>query len=381
MALAMTREPEVHRVTLPRAPFPLALGESLPSVDVAFRTWGAYDPAASDGRGNAILVCHALTGDADVSQWWPGVVGEGRALDPGRYFIIGSNILGGCRGTTGPLSPDPRTGRPYGLEFPTVTVQDMVAAQAALLDALGVEKILLVTGGSLGGMQALAWALLHPERIGSAFVAAAPWASPPLAIAWNEIGRQAILTDPHFSETASTDEGPSRGLAVARMLAMTTYRSGRDFEGRFGRSGIPKGLDPTYQRAGAYRTQAPPGFRFRPAFQIESYLHYQGEKLVRRFDALSYLYLTRAMDLFDGSELQGPHPAGGLPPVRSLAVDSDLLYPPKDVDAIRKHLAHLGYPASHVRIGSPYGHDGFLLEGEAMSREISSFLDEVLSGA
>lgn len=368
------------RITVHPSPFPLTLGESLPSLTVAYRTWGTYDPDAFEGRGNAVLVCHALTGDADVPQWWPGVVGEGRALDARRHFIIGSNILGGCCGTTGPLSEDPRTDRPYGLDFPTVTVQDMVAAQAALLDALGVTRLLLVTGGSLGGMQALAWAILHPERVATAFVAAAPWASPPLAIAWNEIGRQAILTDPDFSPRALPGGGPHRGLAVARMLAMTTYRSSRDFDGRFGRAEIPVDRDPAYERAGSYATQVPPDFRFRPAFQVESYLHYQGEKLVRRFDAHSYLYLTKAMDLFDAATLPRPRTEGPRPAVRTLAVDSDLLYPPKEVKAMEENLRRLGYPVSFTQIQSTYGHDAFLLEGAAMSREISSFLNEVVSG-
>lgn len=363
----MTAPPDgATEVVLAGRPFALTSGESLPEVRVAVRTWGRPRPEG------AVLICHALTGDADAASWWPGVVGPGKAIDPERHFIIGMNILGGCHGTTGPLSLDPRTGRPYGLSFPTISVEDIVAVEAATLKEMGVRRLHLVAGGSLGGMQALAWALLHPALVDHALVAAAPWASPPLAVAWNAIGRQAILHDPDFLGGARPAPGRApRGLAIARMLAMTTYRSHENFHAKFGREEAG-GDDPVARRFGPYATEVARGSRFAPRFAAETYLHYQGEKLVRRFDAFTYLYLTQAMDLFDAHLLASRRRrAKGLPRVMCLSVSSDILYPPAEVVRAAHELDRLGYPVLTEEIASPVGHDAFLIEGEAVGRAIS----------
>ncbi len=352
-------------VVLRARPFRLTSGEMLPEVRVAVQTWG--HPTGD----NAVLVCHALTGDADAASWWRGVVGPGRALDPEHHFIIGMNILGGCRGTTGPLSLDPRTGRPYGLSFPDITVQDIVAVEAAALKEMGVGRLHLVAGGSLGGMQALAWALLYPAQVDHVLVAAAPWASPPLAIAWNAIGRQAILHDPDFLGGARPGPGRApRGLAIARMVAMTTYRSHENFHLKFSREETGDD-DPVARRLGPYATEVARNSRFAPRFAAETYLHYQGEKLVRRFDAFTYLYLTQAMDLFDAGLLVPDEPAASdLPNVMCLSVSSDILYPPTEVARIGQELERLGYPVEVEDLQSPHGHDAFLIEGDAVGRAI-----------
>lgn len=368
---------QAQRISLPRRPFPLAAGGSLPEVQVAVRTWGHYDASANRGAGNAVLICHALTGDQDPTTWWPGVVGAGRAIDPHHHFIIGQNVVGGCQGTTGPLSIDPASGRPWGLTFPSVRVEDMVAVQADLLDQLGVSRLWLVAGGSLGGMQALAWVLMHPSKVEHALVACAPWSSPPLAIAWNEIGRQAILLDPDFANGADpAGKRAGRGLAVARMLAMTTYRSHQDLIGRFGRDALDADTDPVFVRIGPYATEMPRNFRFAPHYQVESYLHYQGEKLRRRFDAFSYLYLTAAMDAFDAGQLAVGQRSARLPRVHTLGVDTDLLYPEAAVLEVPRRLTALGYPASYHQLRSPSGHDAFLLEAASVGQEINALLGD-----
>lgn len=368
-------------------PWPLELGGTLPRLRLAYETYGRLSPAGD----NAILVCHALTGDAhpaahgadDAPGWWEGLVGPGCAVDTRRWFVICSNVLGGCRGSTGPLSTDPETGRPYGLRFPVVTVADMVRAQRALLDRLGIRRLALVVGGSLGGMQALAWALLYPERVARVAVIAAPWASSPLSIAWNEIGRQAILLDPEFrGGDYPPGRGPARGLAVARMLGMVTYRSLEHFAARFGRQPVPPGTDPVEERAGDYATRLPAGHPFGLRFQIESYLHYQGEKLVRRFDANSYLYLTRAMDLWDADRYAGGaqrSPRATLPRVRAVGIRSDILYYPDEVREVAGRLAALGYEADYRELDSPHGHDAFLIEAEATGRCIAELLEEAVA--
>ncbi|MBX6351015.1 MAG: alpha/beta fold hydrolase [Clostridia bacterium] len=393
--------------------FPLESGACFGPIDVAFRTWGRYDPEADGGRGNAVLVCHALTGGSDVGGFWPGVLGS-PALDPARRFVICANVLGGCYGTTGPASRDPATGRPYGLRFPQVTVGDMVRVEALLLERLGVERLALVTGGSLGGMRALAWALLFPERVARVVLFGAPWASPPLAIAWNEIGRQAILSDPDFQggdyygegdggspggaggapprpvrddpEAAGVARfGPARGLAIARMLAMTTYRSGRSLWLRQGRRPAEE-PNPVRRRLGPYATELPADHPFAPRFRVETYLHHQGERLVRRFDANTYLYLTRAMDLFDAGryaeEARRRPPWAARPEVTAVGISTDILYPCEEVRGAVTCLRVLGYPARYVELASPHGHDAFLIEADAVSAVLAGALgaEEVAGG-
>lgn len=350
-------------------PWRLQLGGVLDEIEIAYETYGRLN-AAGD---NAVLVCHALTGDAhpashhpgDVPGWWEGMIGPGRYIDTDRWFVVCSNVLGGCTGSTGAASPHPEDGRPYGLRFPLVTVGDMVRAQQRLVEALGVRRLALVVGGSLGGMQALEWAVTAPHRVERVVAMGAPWASSPQAISWNEIGRQAIMTDPAWAGGAYEGKGPARGLAVARMLAMLSYRSWEDFARRFGRTRPAPGDDPVARRAGDYATRLPEGHPFGLRFEIESYLHYQGEKLVRRFDANSYLYLTRAMDLFDlgahGDQAWERVREAGLR-VTVVGIDTDLLYPAEEVRDLHAQLRARGVDAVYREIQSPHGHDAFLLD-------------------
>ena len=338
------------RVLAHAAPFPLDSGAVLPGLTVAYRTWGTLD---EDG-GNAVLVCHALTGSADVDLWWRDVLGPGRGLDPTRDFVVCSNVLGGCDGTTGPLSPRPDGAGAYGAEFPRVTPRDMVRAQAVLLDALGVARLRLVVGGSLGGMQALEWAATYPDRV-EAFAAIAVGARhSPWCVAWSEAQRQALAADPRWrGGRYPADDPPVAGLAAARAVAMVSYRSPASFERRFGRERAPSG-----------------------EFVVEAWLRRHGDRLVERFDANTYVGLTHAMDAHDLAQGRGPlaRVLGGLDrPGLVVAIDSDVLYPPSEQVALT-----LGLPRARLaRLASPHGHDAFLLEGRAVSELLSSFRSEV----
>lgn len=387
-ALNLAQSPGGRQYVRLPGPWSLELGGTLPEVTVAYETYGRLNAAGT----NVVLVCHALTGDAHVAAhhpddqpgWWEGLVGEGRPLDTRRWFVVCSNILGGCQGTTGPSSTNPATGEPYGLDFPLITVGDMVRVQQALLSRLGVRRVALVTGGSLGGMQALTWVALFPEMIDQALLFGSPWASSAQAIAWNEIGRHAILMDPNWQDGRyEPGRGPDQGLAIARMLAMISYRSWGDFNHRFGREQVPPGRDPVAERAGKYATMLPADHPFRMRYQMESYLHYQGEKLVRRFDARTYLYLTRAMDLFDCNEYDQSHwdrAARAGVRVTAVGISSDLLYPAEEVQGLVHELHQRGVQAEYRHLDSPAGHDAFLLEAEttgrwireALSREVPS---------
>lgn len=312
-------------------------------VTVAYRTWGTLAPDAS----NAVLVCHALTADSRVAGeggWWGDVVGPGAALDTDRWFVVCPNVLGGCAGTTGPASPHPDDGRRWGSRFPHVTVRDQVAVEAALADALGIAQWAAVVGGSMGGMRVLEWAATHPARLRGLLALACPLAASAEQIAWCHTQLSAVRADPAWQGGDYEGAGPVAGLAVARMVAHTTYRSEAELQVRFGRDPQP-GEDPA---AGG-------------RYAVESYLDHHGDKLVRRFDAGAYVTLTRAMDGHDvGAGRGGAHAAlaaaRGLPAVVA-AVDSDRLYPPHQQQAIADAL---GVPLDVV--ASPYGHDGFLLE-------------------
>ena len=314
-------------------PFTLESGEVLSEVRVAYRTWGTLD---ADGA-NAVLVCHALTGSADADLWWGGLFGPGRTLDPERDFIVCSNTLGSCYGTTGPASPRPGDGRPYGPDFPAVTVRDMVHLQAALLESLGVRRLRLVLGGSLGGMQALEWAALYPGVVEAIAPIAVSGRHSAWCIGLSEAQRQAIFAD------------PGSGLAIARAIAMCTYRSRGSFEERFGRRLRTPGL-----------------------FEVESYLRYQGEKLVDRFDAHTYVTLTRAMDSHDLARGRGSYEEA-LRAIRQpalvVAIDSDVLYPPEE----QRELAALLPGARLAWLHSPHGHDAFLLEAAELDRLLVDF--------
>lgn len=321
--------------------FTLESGEVLPQVTVAYRTWGRLNPAGD----NAVLVCHALTGSADVDQWWAGLFGPGRALDPQRDFIVCSNVLGGCYGSTGPRSINPLTRKPYGGQFPAVSVRDMVQAQARLLHELGIAKLALVIGGSLGGMQALEWAALYPERVNAVVAIGCGVRQSPWAIGWSEAQRQAIFADPNWrGGDYSPTTPPAAGLAAARIMAMLSYRHWREFEKRFGRR----------RRDGA--------------FEIESWLQHHGDKLVHRFDAASYVTLTRAMDSHDLARGRSELSALSMPAL-IIGISSDLLYPPAEQQGLVALL-----PNAELKVlDSPHGHDAFLIETDRLNQLVTGY--------
>jgi homoserine O-acetyltransferase/O-succinyltransferase len=328
-------------------PFALESGEELPGVQVAYRTWGTLAP----GGGNAVLVCHALTGSADVDAWWDGLIGDGCALDPARDFIVCSNVLAGCYGTSGPVMPHPEDGEPWGSRFPVVTIRDMVRLQARLLDHLGVGSLQLVLGPSLGGMQALEWAASYPDKVRAIAPIGVSGRHSAWCIAISESQRRAIFLDPDWQDGRYDPERPPRhGLAVARMMAMCSYRSWDNFESRFGR-----------------KTQDWDG-----QFAVSSYLNYQGEKLYRRFDANTYVRLTQAMDSHDIARGRGDYAAvlGRLEmPALVVSVDSDVLYPPQEQVELASLLPNARYEVLHT----PAGHDGFLIETRALGEMIRDF--------
>jgi homoserine O-acetyltransferase len=327
-------------------PFLLESGPELPELTVAYRTWGRLD---EDG-GNAVLVCHALTGSADVDRWWGALLGSGRALDPGRDFVVCSNILGSCYGTTGPASPRPGDGRRWGASFPDVTVRDIVRAQAALLDALGVRRLRLVVGGSLGGMQVLEWALLFPERVEAIAPIAVSAAHSAWCIGLSEAQRQSIYADPRWrGGQYPAEDPPEAGLAAARMVAMCTYRSRESLETRFGRGVAEPGL-----------------------FTVQGWLHHHGRALVGRFDANAYVVLTRAMDTHDVGRGRGGWRTaleGLRTPALVVSIDTDVLYPAVEQEELARALPR----ARLVTLRSPHGHDAFLIEGEAMNALLAEF--------
>ncbi len=336
---------ETRRLTLP-TPVALDSGATLSQVQVAFRTWGRLDP---DGA-NGVLVCHALTGSADVDRWWPGLLGPSRALDPNRDFIVCSNNLGSCYGTTGPASIPDGGGRPYGPRFPAISVRDMVRVQAALLDELGVRRLRLALGGSLGGMQVLEWALLYPERVEAIAPIAVSGRHSAWCIGLSEVQRQAVYADPNWKGgDYHPDAPPAAGLATARMLAMCSYRSRASFEQRFGREADGSGL-----------------------YSVESYLRHQGERLVDRFDANAYVTLTRAMDTHDVARGRGRYEEvlrSIEQPTLIVSIDSDVLYVPDEQTELAAHIPQ--HRLAHLH--SPHGHDAFLIETEALNEMLLEF--------
>jgi homoserine O-acetyltransferase/O-succinyltransferase len=357
----------------------LASGRTLEGVEVAYESWGELAP---DGA-NVVLVCHALSGDSHVAGlhpgedpatarpgWWDAMVGPGKSIDTDRFFVVCANVLGGCSGTTGPSSIDPATGAPYGLRFPMVTIEDMVDAQARLLDKLGIRRLVAVVGGSMGGMQALAWAKRYPELVGSVVADATTWRLGAQAIAFNEVGRRAILEDPSFAGGDYYGSGqPESGLGIARMIGHITYLSDASMHQKFGRR---------LQRSADY------AYDFVSEFQVESYLAYQGARFVERFDANTYLYMTKAMDYFD---LQGDAPslAVALRGVSArflvMSFSSDWLFPTARSRELVSALRVNGNEVSFAEIPSSYGHDSFLLEPEAQHRLLAPFLTNALRHA
>jgi homoserine O-acetyltransferase len=381
---------ETRFLDLP-TPLELDCGRELFPVRIAYETYGALAPA----RDNVILVCHALSGDAHAAGysptpaaastrdgfgaeerdgaaarslgWWDGMIGPGKAFDTDRFFVVSTNLLGGCRGTTGPSSIDPQTGRPYGSDFPVITVADMVRAQRAFLDELGIKRLKAVTGGSLGGMQAMTWAVLYPDDVDSIVAIASTHALRPQGVAWNAIARNSITADPDWQggHYYGTGRAPGRGMGVARMVGHITYLSAQALEQKFGR-----------------RLQSSTDIRYlleEPEFAVESYLRHQAESFVKRFDANTYLYLSRALSYFD---LAREHGGGKLAEaVRNLraralliAFSSDWLYPPGDAEELAATLRAAGKSVELYVIDAPYGHDCFLLEEARQTPIIREFL-------
>ena len=351
-------------------PLHLRSGQVLEKFTLAYETYGALNA----DHTNAILICHALSGDAHVAGyhtddpdekpgWWDDAVGPGKMFDTERYFVICSNVIGGCQGSTGPSSPAP-DGKPYALRFPFVTVQDMVAAQRQLLDYLGIETLFGVTGGSMGGMQALQWAVNYPERVHSVLFLAATARSSTQNIAFNEIGRQAIYADPNWNNGDYYGRTtPAAGLAVARMVGHITYMSESSLEEKFGR-----------------RTQHGDtlGYHFDTDFAIENYLKYQGEKFVERFDANSYLYITKALDYYDVADGYGTmHEALRRTEAKFLVVSisSDWLYTVGQARELVDALNDLGRDVEYKHIQATFGHDSFLVEVETMTNIVGGYLN------
>jgi homoserine O-acetyltransferase len=365
----------------PPNPLVLESGEQFGPITVAYETYGELTAK----RDNAIFVCHALTGDAHVAGkhtaddrkpgWWDPLIGPGRALDTTKYFVICANVFGGCQGTTGPKSINPATGRPYGTRFPFITVGDMVAVHRELVRTLGIDKLLGVIGGSLGGMQVLDWAARFPDSLRSAICLAAAAKLSAQGIAFNAVGRRAITVDPNFhdGDYYSADgpkklgeEGPRYGLALARMVAHITYLSELSIERKFGRR-----LQHSDQFA--YQLQQ------ETEFQIESYLHYQGKRFIERFDANSYLYLTRAMDYFDLAARHGSlEQALGRTDARFLitSYNTDWLFPSSQSREIVMSLVETGRHVTYLELESVFGHDSFLIEIEQLAELLVPFLRE-----
>jgi homoserine O-acetyltransferase len=352
-------------------PFALEGGGLLPEVVVAYETWGTL----SEDRDNAILVCHALTGDSHAAGgmipghptpgWWNGFIGPGSPLDTDRYFVVCVNLIGGCQGSTGPASPHPGTGRPWGARFPVVSIRDMVRTQAAVAGHLGVDRWLTVVGGSMGGMQVLEWGVMYPERVRSLVSIATAASASAQQIGWWSSGRRAIRLDPRWRGgdyyDARPGEGPHEGLSTARMMSMMTFRSDEQFNTRFGREVV----EPIH------------GFSLWQRFQVERYIEYQGDKLVRRFDANSYLVLTKAMDLHDLARGRN----GFIPaferirsPLISVGISSDILYPPHQSREITRLAREAGVTAEYAELDSPHGHDSFLIDLEPLGEIVTKFL-------
>jgi homoserine O-acetyltransferase len=350
---------------------PLALdsGAALGPVTLAYETYGELNAA----RDNAILLLHALSGDAHAAGrhqptdprpgWWDAMVGPGRPFDTERYFVLCSNVIGGCQGSVGPSSIDPATGRPYATRFPVLTIGDMVRAQAWLLDRLGIDQLLAVAGGSMGGFQALEWATAYPDRVRGAILLATSARSSPQTVAWNAIGRRAIVSDPRWrGGDYYGGEPPVDGLAIARMIGHITYLSEPSLERKFGR---------------IYQAADQPAYTLEREFAIESYLEYQGVQFNARFDANSYLYITKAMDYWD---LPARHGSLDAALARSqadfllLSFTSDWLYPTSESLVIADALRRLGRAVEHVELESIAGHDAFLVDSEKQAPIIEGFL-------
>jgi len=347
----------------------LESGEKIGPVTVAYETYGQLN----ERKSNAILILHALSGDAHAAGfhkgdekpgWWDDMIGPGKAFDTNKYFIICSNVLGGCQGTTGPSSVNPESGKRYGLDFPIISILDMVNVQKHLIDHLEIERLLSVAGGSMGGMQALAWLVSYPDRLRSAIVIATAAKHSPQQIAFHEVGRQAIMADPHWKEGHYYGgPSPAKGLAVARMIGHITYMSEVSMAEKFGRHPGDEKLH-----------------KFSVGSEVEDYLYHRGNHFVKRFDANSYLYITRAIDSFDVSGEKNLYEAfkGIKAKVLVLAFKSDWLYPASQSKEIVKACKWAGIDTTYCEIDSTYGHDAFLLEVEEETHLVKHFLQKVM---
>jgi homoserine O-acetyltransferase len=381
---------ETRYLELPN-PMPLDCGVELHGVRVAYETYGTLAP----GRDNVIMVCHALSGDAHAAGfskaatedstrdgfraedrdgesgkrlgWWDGMIGPGKAFDTGQYFVISTNLLGGCRGTTGPSSRNPLTGKPYGSDFPVITVADMVRTERAFLDELGIERLAAIAGGSLGGMQALEWAITHPDQVDAIVVIASTHALHPQGLAWNAIARESIMRDGTWQggDYYDADQLPTAGMGIARMIGHITYLSAPALDHKFGR-----------------RLQFADDIRYtvtEPEFEVESYLRHQADSFVKRFDANTYLYTSRALTYFDLARQYGDGSlAKALEPIKArsllISFSSDWLYPPSASQQIEDALLSLNKAVEFHVIDAPYGHDCFLLEEARQIPIVRNFL-------
>jgi homoserine O-acetyltransferase len=342
-------------------------GARIAPVDVAYETYGTLN----DAKSNAILILHAFSGDAHAAGvghdgkpgWWDNMIGPGKAFDTDRYFVLSSNVLGGCRGTTGPGSVNPATGQRYAMSFPVITIGDMVRLQKMLVDHLGIRQLLAVAGGSMGGMQALEWAVAYPDAVKAALPIATTARHSAQQIAFNEVGRQAIVADPDWNEGNYEGKPPARGLAVARMVGHITYMSDESMREKFGRR---------------LRNKDSLGFDFSVDFEVESYLRYRGSEFVNRFDANSYLYITKAMDYFDIT--LGREPSLGAVLERAnarflvISFTSDWLYPSYQSQEIVRALRGRNKDVAYCELPSNYGHDAFLADVAEQTDLIRGFL-------
>jgi len=348
----------------------LESGEKLGPVTLAYETYGVLN----DDKSNAILILHALTGNAHVAGyhpgdkdpgWWDNMIGHGKAFDVDKYFVICSNVIGGCHGSTGPSSINPKTDRPYGLDFPLVTVKDMVAAQSYLVKSLGIKKLVCVAGGSMGGMQVLQWTVSFPEMVATAIPIATSARHSPQQIAFNEVGRQAIMADSNWNDgNYYGKSAPRSGLSVARMIGHITYMSDVSMGEKFGRRVKEEHGDK----------------KFSPDFEVEGYLQYRGDNFVKRFDANSYLYITKAIDRFDltnGGSLEKVFKAASAVKFLVIAFKSDWLYPAYQSKEIVRACKQAQVDVSYCELNSTYGHDAFLLEVEEQEHFIKNFLRRV----
>ena len=356
-------------------PFALDGGMVLTDVSIAYETWGTLNENAT----NAILICHAWTGDSHVSGsaedghptpgWWEGVVGPGKAIDTNKWFVVCSNVIGGCQGSTGPATARPEDGQLYGPRFPVITVRDMVRAQVRLTDMLGIRAWHSVVGGSMGGMQVLEWAVTFPDRVKTIIPIATCAQATAQQIAWGAIGRRAIRLDPKWRNgeyyDAAIGEGPWEGLAIARMISQVTFRSDNVFTERFGRALVD--MDADYNGLGLW-----------DRFEVEGYLDHHGDRLIRRFDTNSYLIIGKAMDLHDIARGRGSLDTAMSrikAPTLVMGISSDILYPTYQQKQIHSILSEKGVDSTYVEIDSPHGHDAFLINFDQVGAPIEAFLD------